>query len=195
MIIDPPLDSVRINGKISFYHKPEHEIQISRTFFPSMTERLWVEKITLTNTGDNSKQIQIGAKEYVHNEPGMHGQYTIRIHSDANATVNIAPGESYSYGVYYSATMNEEPLVTETFAIAEAKRDQFLAEMQQKLVLKDARSGNQYTLLFLQDQGSRKYLRYQNGAGAFSRWGQLLRRGVGQRPGRIFGPFLPIPGL
>jgi hypothetical protein len=133
MIIDPPLDSVRIDGKISFYHKPEHEIQISRTFFPSMTERLWVEKITLTNTGDHSKQIQIGVKEYVHNEPGMHGQYTIRIHSDANATVNIAPGESYSYGVYYSATMNEEPLVTETFAIAEAKEISFLQRCSKTL--------------------------------------------------------------
>ena len=136
MIIDPPLDSVRIDGKINFYHKPEHEIQISRTFFPSMTERLWVEKITLTNSSDNSKQIQIGAKEYVHNEPGMHGHYIIRIHSDADAKINLAPGESYSYGVYYSATMNEEPPVTETIAEAETKRDEFLAEMRQNLVLK-----------------------------------------------------------
>jgi hypothetical protein len=136
MILNPPLDSVRIDGKITFYHLPEHDILIQRTFFPSMTERLWVEKITLTNRGRDFKQILIGAKEYEHNEPGMHGHYTIRIHSDANTTVNIAPGESYTYGVYYSATMNDEPAVTESFARAEAKRDEFLAEMQQKLILK-----------------------------------------------------------
>jgi hypothetical protein len=100
-----------------------------------MTERLWVEKISLTNTGDSSKQIQIGAKEYVHNEPGMHGHYTIRIHSDTDASVTLAPGESYSFGVYYSATMNDEPPVTETFAQAETKREEFLEEMQRKLVL------------------------------------------------------------
>ncbi len=136
MILDPPLDSVRIDGKISFYHKPEHEIMISRTFFPSMTERLWVEKVTLVNTGNDSRTIQIGAKEYIHNEPGMHGNYVIRIHSDASPDVNLGPGDSYSFGVYYSATMNDEPPVAETFMEAETKRDEFLAEMKQNLVLK-----------------------------------------------------------
>ncbi len=136
MILDPQVDSVRIDGKITFYHRPDHDILIKRTFYPSMKERLFVEKINLVNKGDEEKQINIGVKEYVHNEKGVHGDYTIRIHSDADAMVKLAPGKQYSYGVYYSATMNEEPPVSGDYAEAEVKRDRFLKEMKQNLVMR-----------------------------------------------------------
>jgi len=135
-ILDPAVDSVRIDGKLTFYYKPVQDILIFRTFFPSMDERLLVEKFTLVNTGAEVKQLDIGVKEFTHHEPGLGGNYTIHIHSDAEASVNLEPGQSYAYGVYYSAAMNEEPPVKQSFAEAETKRDRFLSEMQEKLVLK-----------------------------------------------------------
>ncbi len=134
-ILDPTLDSVRIDGKLNFYHTPENGIQIIRSFFPSMTERSLVEKITLVNMGADERNIFIGNKEFAHHEKGLHGGYTISIFSDAEENISLQLGESYSFGVYYTAAMNTEPRVQQNFAGAEKQRDDFLDYVQQNLLL------------------------------------------------------------
>lgn len=136
VVLNPRLDSVKINGKLNFYHAPSEGISVERTLFPSTTQRLMVEKWTLRNMTSESKILYIGHKAFSQEEKGLHGIYLIHVTSDAEPEVRLAPGESYSFAIRFSANRSDEPEVTETFSEAEAKRDAFLEEMFSNLVLK-----------------------------------------------------------
>lgn len=130
------LDSIRINGKISFYFKDRDGIRVIRTFFPSMDKRCFVEKWTLINAGSSPQNLSIGATELVQNETGFHGHYRRKIMTDASPAVAIKPGEQYSFGVYFTATLNEEADPERALTIIEQKRDLFLDSVSKNLVLK-----------------------------------------------------------
>lgn len=49
------VDSVEINGKITFYHPPVQGIILKRTLFPSMNQRVFVENWELINTSEKKK--------------------------------------------------------------------------------------------------------------------------------------------
>lgn len=136
VVLHPKLDSVRIDGKLNFFHSPLEGIKIERSLFPSTTERLLVEKWTMKNVSDEIKKLHIGHKTYTHQEKGMHGIYNMRIHCDTDPEVNLEPNEEYSFGIYFSAHKNDEPEVSETYTGAEEGRDAFLHEMKNNLVLK-----------------------------------------------------------
>ncbi|MES2829834.1 MAG: six-hairpin glycosidase-like protein [Bacteroidota bacterium] len=130
------LDSVRINGKISFHLKQNDGISVTRTFFPSMDKRCFVEKWNLRNTGSKALSLKIGTTELNQQEAGYHGSYHRNISSDAKATVNIEAGAQYEFGIYYTATLNDEPAPEKSFAAIEQKRDLFLDSVSNNLVLK-----------------------------------------------------------
>ena len=46
------VSKVHINGMLQFVHEPVGGVALTRTFFPSMSERLFVEQWTLTNTSE-----------------------------------------------------------------------------------------------------------------------------------------------
>ena len=54
------LDSVRINGTLECFHGERQGLKVARTFLPSMTDRLFIEKWTITNVSDTIKQINFG---------------------------------------------------------------------------------------------------------------------------------------
>lgn len=130
------LDSIRINGKIDFYFKQRDGIQVIRSFFPSMDKRCFVEKWTLANTGSKTQALAFGATELVQNEPGFHGQYHRKITTDAKSTVVIRPGEQYTFGIYFTASLNDEPEPERSLAAIEHKRDLFLDSVSGNLALK-----------------------------------------------------------
>ncbi len=136
LILHPPLDSVKINGKLNFYHAPVEGMIIERTLFPSTTQRLMVEKWTIRNVSHEKKSVHIGHKTFRQEEKGVHGMYHLRVDCNADPEISIDPDKSYSFAILFSATMNDEPKVTESFSEAEAKRDAFLDEMFHNLVLK-----------------------------------------------------------
>ncbi|WP_285056688.1 six-hairpin glycosidase-like protein [Pedobacter ginsengisoli] len=130
------LDSVRIQGKISFHFKQRDGIQVVRTFFPSMDKRCFVEKWTLINNAQKAQSLTIGATEVIQNETGFHGQYHRKITTDAKPAVTINPGDQYSFGIYYSASLNEEPEPEKSLTDIERKRDLFLDSIAGNLVLR-----------------------------------------------------------
>jgi hypothetical protein len=130
------LDSVCINGKISFHFKQNDGITVTRTFFPSMDHRCFVEKWSLSNTGTKAQILKIGATELNQEEAGYLGSYHRNIASDARATVTIAPGAQYEFGIYYTAALNNEPQPEKSFSVIEHKRDLFLDSVSGNLVLK-----------------------------------------------------------
>lgn len=130
------LDSIRIEGKISFYFKQRDGIQVVRTFFPSMDKRCFVEKWTLINKEQKAQNVTIGATEVIQNETGFHGQYHRKITTDAKPTVTIDPGDQYTFGIYYAASLNDEPDPDKFLADLERKRDLFLDSVAANLVLR-----------------------------------------------------------
>ena len=130
------LDSIVINGKISFFFKKRDGIRLIRSFFPSMNERCFVEKWTLINAGSASKELNIGITELSQQEAGWNGQYYRKVRSDAQPVVSIRSGEKYEFGVYFTATQNNEPPLNKAYADIERSRDTFLDSVANNLVLK-----------------------------------------------------------
>lgn len=130
-----PLDSISIKGKIGFYFKERDGIQVVRTFFPSMKSRCFVEKWTLINAGTGPKTLSIGATELKQEETGWHGIYHRRIFTDAKREVIIRPNEKYEFGIYFTATLDEEPEPAASFAKIEQERNVFLDTVANNLKL------------------------------------------------------------
>jgi hypothetical protein len=130
------LDSVKINGKISFFFKEKDGIRLVRSFFPSMNERCFVEKWTLINCGLKAEKLDIGATELNQQEAGWHGQYHRKITTDAQNAVSIKPGEKYEFGIYFTATLNNEAQPKGSYSAVEHTRDLFLDSVSNNLVLK-----------------------------------------------------------
>ncbi|MDF7814214.1 hypothetical protein [Hymenobacter sp. YC55] len=129
------LDSVNINGKLSFYFKERDGLTLVRSFFPSMTDRCLVEKWTLRNTSKKPCTLGIGATELKQVEVGWHGTYHRRIFTDAQRQVTLPPGAHYTFGIYFLATINDEPEPAVSVAAIEQSRDTFLDSMAANLQL------------------------------------------------------------
>jgi hypothetical protein len=130
------LDSIQINGKISFFFKENDGIKVIRSFFPSMDKRLFVEKWTLVNSGSAPKTLGIGRTEYTQNEAGWNGQYHRKITTDAKSEIMIAPGEKYEFGIFFSATIDEEAQPEKSVSKVERQRNLFLDSIHNNLQLR-----------------------------------------------------------
>jgi hypothetical protein len=130
-----PLDSVRINGKISFYFQSRDGLTVVRSLFPSMRERCLVEKWTLRNTGQTPRTVGIGATELQQAEAGWKGTYHRRVFTDAKRTVTLQPREQYEFGLYFQATLNDEAAPAVSVATVERSRDTFLDSIATNLQL------------------------------------------------------------
>jgi hypothetical protein len=136
-LIEPgPVDSVAIEGMLTFYHQPVMDIRIVRTFFPSMKDRLIVEKWELQNKGKVIKQLKIGNIMLEKKEAGYKGIYTCKSYSDSNTDITLYPDSTYTFAIYYAAALNDEPIDQFNYKIAEKDRLEFLKEMKNNLVLK-----------------------------------------------------------
>ncbi|RVT97365.1 six-hairpin glycosidase-like protein [Mucilaginibacter limnophilus] len=129
------LDSICINGKISFYFGERNGLRLVRTFFPSMKQRVFIEKWSLTNTGDTAKNLRIGATDFLQHETGWNGEYRRKIFNNSSSSVSISPGQEYQFAIYYTATLNNESLTNVSWQETEHERNKFLDTISRNLVL------------------------------------------------------------
>ena len=129
------LDSVCIDGMLNFYHEEMTGLKLKRTLFPSMTERMFVEKWTLTNVSDTIKNLAFGDAEFQQEQPGVWGTYTRKIHNDAEKYVILNPGESYKFAIYFTAYLNDEKEIKSSWEEVIEERSGFIEVMQSNLVL------------------------------------------------------------
>ena len=134
-LIFKQIDSVKIDGKLTFYHTPVKGIILKRTLFPSMNERLFVENWELTNTGNKSQKLKIGKTNITTKLNGYKGEYTNHVYNDAMKQVNLKPKKSYNFSLYFSAAIDDEPINGFNFQQIEAERDTFLKNIKENLVL------------------------------------------------------------
>lgn len=131
-----PVDSVTINGMLNFHHAPQGGLAVKRTLLPSMTERLFTEIWQITNITDSLTEINIGNTLYNHSQKGVYGTYTRTVRSDAKENLKLSPGETYEFGVYFSAYLNKEPEITTPLIEVIAARSAFLDTMRKQLQLR-----------------------------------------------------------
>ncbi len=134
-IVPSKLDSIEINGMISFYHSPVEGIKITRTIYPSMSERFITEKWEIENLNNESLQLSITNTKQEVGEKGYKGNYVFHAFSDAKKEVELEKGAKYSFPIYFGASLNTESPQSFNFYKAEKSRMDFLEEMKSKLIL------------------------------------------------------------
>ena len=135
LIIPSKIDSIKISGMLTFYCTPVNGLQVTKTLYPSMENRFLVEKWDIKNIDAAEKEVFFTNYSLQQKELGYKGMYRHEVYSDATDKRTIAPNESYSFPVYYGATLNEEKASDFDFDSALVQRKQFLKELQSNLVL------------------------------------------------------------
>ena len=130
------IDSIEINGTLTFHHQPVEGLKITKQFYPSMDDRLFIEEWTIENIGNESRSIEIGPVKYSQHEKGYKGNYQFIVRSEGDKNIDIAPGKSYSFPVYYGATLNSESDEVFNFQKAKDSRAAYLKTCKNELILK-----------------------------------------------------------
>jgi len=127
------LNSVTIDGKISFDHHPNsHGVKFHRSFYPSMNNAEFNERITLTNTTDTLITFQSTGTMFVKEGMSRNGGYAVIISPDVKQEFTLAPDSSYSYLVQIGAMSTSRPSEMSKDGL---ERDSFLRLMAESLIL------------------------------------------------------------
>lgn len=130
------LKSVEINGMLNFEHNPSAlGLAMNRKLFPSPSERLFVEHVTLTNTTKTTLKLDIGKVLNQYEDRGADGRFTTTVQSDAPESKVLNAGQSFSFSVRIMAQMEGESLPAQTSNEALIERKSFLSTMADALVL------------------------------------------------------------
>ncbi|MCE7995779.1 MAG: six-hairpin glycosidase-like protein [Roseivirga sp.] len=131
-----PLKAVKIDGMLNFEHKASSQgLSMSRRLFPSPSERLFVEHITLTNTTKTTLNLEIGKVLSQSEDRGADGMFITTVTSDAPQSVELKADETFTFSVRIMAQMEGENLPDQTSEAAMAERQDFLNTMAESLVL------------------------------------------------------------
>lgn len=127
--------NVRINGLLVIEHEAEKGIVLTRTFYPSTDERLFVEEWKLTNVTKGEVSLigqRTQSKKHI---KGVKGDYTVFTDSNIKDEIKLEAGDSYKFSIAISATMNDEAKVAIAGDEHLLKRKRFLNAMKNSLQL------------------------------------------------------------
>ena len=130
-----PLDSVRIDGMLRFYHSSSQGIRVERTLLPSMESRLFTEIWNITNTTDSVKELTIGKTEQIKEQEGDNGHFIRKICSDTTGKIIVQPGETFTFSIRFSVRLNMEPVVKDSYTQVLEQRNAFLDTVRDNLIL------------------------------------------------------------
>lgn len=134
------VDSIKIDGRLTFYHSPVEGIMLKRILFPSMSERLFVENWELFNNTDDVKVLQIDEINLLEEVNGHKGKYTSHVYHDGLKHIRLLPRSSYNFTLYFSSAIDNEPVNGFSYKQIEAERNQFLQTIGENLVLETSNS-------------------------------------------------------
>jgi len=135
IIIPCEVDSIEINGTITFYYSPIKGLKLSKQIYPSMDERFLVEEWQIVNSSNEDKELAISNFEYKQSEIGYKGKYAFVAESRAEESVKLGPDQRYSFPVIYGALLNEETRDQFDYLKAKDSRSDFLDICKTQLVL------------------------------------------------------------
>jgi len=134
VLVPSILDSIEINGMISFYYAPVEDLKFTKQIYPSMDDRFLVEEWHIENLSAGVKTLSVSNFDYRQSEEGYKGDYTFIAQSSAS-DVSLSPGESYTFPVIYGALLNEESVNDIDFLKAKKSRLDFINICKDNLIL------------------------------------------------------------
>ena len=129
------VDSIVIDGTLEIFYAPVEGIQISKHIYPSMEDRFLVEEWKLKNLDNHKKSIIMGNCNFTSEEIGYKGKYEMHFFSEAQSDIDLLENESYTFPMYYGATMGLEFSNAFNYKKAYKERTDFLEEIASKLVV------------------------------------------------------------
>ncbi|MCF8715515.1 six-hairpin glycosidase-like protein [Joostella atrarenae] len=135
------LNAIVIEGKLEFIYMEDNGLVLSRTFYPSMNDRLFVEEWSLKNVTE--KHIEINGTETTISREinGERGVYRTKVESNLKEKVTIGPNESYSFVIAMSASLNNESSPSlNNINFESVGRANFLNKMKSSLILETPNS-------------------------------------------------------
>jgi len=135
-IVHSKIDSIEINGTLSFHYAPERGLKLTKHIYPSMDDRVLVEEWELTNQNADSMDLSITNFEHVESEMGYKGVYSFVGFSQSPTEIMLLKDESHSFPIINGALLNEESRTDMNYLPAKSSRKQFLEICKDNLVLK-----------------------------------------------------------
>ena len=133
--------SVSINGRLNFeHHVSKNGLVLSRSLFPSMDERLFVEMWTIENATDSVLEITSGNTLLQFEDLGAKGKYTRKVVSNAPGHLALKQGEKRSFSLMIMARIEDEEFPKDPGTGAFAKRTAFLDTIRGSLQLETPNS-------------------------------------------------------
>ena len=146
---------ITFNGILSINSKAG-DLEIQRVLSPSPDKPLIVEKITLKNTSGKDLKVSIEKLNYEYKtkkDKGVYGVYTISAYSQGNKSITLKPGEHYTFDQIFAASKNGQN-ISATADEEIQKREAFLSEMRNSLVLETPDSNINQMFLFAKIRGA-----------------------------------------
>jgi len=130
-----PLDSARICGMLQFFHAESQGITVKRELIPSMSERMFVEIWTLTNTTNEPIEVNVGSTAFIQNQLGQNGKFIRRVYSEFEGDSILQPQNQLLIATYFTAQKNNEKRASQNFTQVLMERHMFLENISKNLVL------------------------------------------------------------
>ncbi|TMM59007.1 six-hairpin glycosidase-like protein [Maribacter algarum] len=131
-----PVQKVVINGMLHFKHLPSTSgIVLKRSFLPSSSERLFLEKLTLINAGQETISFQAKNRALEYKTLGTDGEFITLISSDAPSEFTLEPKGSITFSVRIAAVLNNEKTPSKSAKETYYERKAFLKQMSGSLNL------------------------------------------------------------
>ena len=130
-----PLETVRLDGLLTFRHQARQGVQVSRTLFPSTDKTVFVERWQFKNTSQRPVRIAVTAINHTESLTGVYGRYDILTTVAPVAERQLGAGESLTVALLFSAHDAKNPAHPVNDGAEEANRRAFVRTVSGSLVL------------------------------------------------------------
>jgi hypothetical protein len=129
------VSSIVIDGTLIIEHRPSNiGLSLKREFFPSVDQRLFIEKWTIVNSTDTAMNIIIGNSDVKKYHFGPNGRFSYGVKTNAKEQVILKPKEKYEFDIqFYAYEEGDKPL---DLSALKEDRVKMLDNIHENLVLK-----------------------------------------------------------
>jgi hypothetical protein len=130
-----PLARIRFDGVLTFEHKRERGLQVTRALFPSTRETQVIEAWTVRNVGREPVRIEIAPLVKEETDRGVYGEYAIETALSGPASVKLWPRDAVHFGLLFRARRAGETIRAKSLLAEERDRRHFAAQIARSLRL------------------------------------------------------------
>lgn len=117
---------IKFDGLLTIKSSTEQQIDVTQIIFPSTEHSTAIERVELINTSSRKKNINVKAFESSIVERGSYGIYMLETFHDAPSAVELQPGESTSFNIFFNGRKLMDKLTKLNANEEEVKRREFI---------------------------------------------------------------------